>query len=49
MKGKRIMSYMGKVIWYCDGSFMVAKGDGTDEYFSTIEDAMKWIEGRRKA
>lgn len=48
MKGKRVMSYMGSVIWYYDGSFMVAKGDGTDKYFGTIEDAMKWIEERRR-
>ena len=41
------MSYLGRVIWYCNGAFMVAKGDGTDEYFGSIEDAMKWIENMK--
>lgn len=38
------MSYLGKVIWFNDYGFMVAKGNGTDEYFETIEDAMIYIE-----
>ena len=44
MKDKRVMSYMGRVIWMNENCFMVAKGDGTDEYFETIEQAMDYIE-----
>lgn len=43
-KGKRIMNYLGHVIWMYEQTFMVARGDGTDEYFTTIEEAMEWIE-----
>ena len=40
------MSYKGKAIWYSPVSdcYMVARGDGTDEYFSDWKDAMKWID-----
>ena len=42
---KRVMSYMGHVIWKEDDVFAVAlKRDGTDDYFETIEGAMKAIE-----
>ena len=44
MRGKRVMSHLGHVVWYCDGAFMVARGDGMDEYFSDLESAMAWIE-----
>lgn len=44
MKDKRLMSYLGRVIWMNECGFMVAKGDGTDEYFETIEEAMDYIE-----
>lgn len=44
MKSRRIMNYLGRVIWMNELGFMVAKGDGTDEYFKTIEEAMKYIE-----
>ena len=47
MKSKRIMSHYGRVIWWYDGAFMVAKGDGTDEYFGSLKEAMEWIEARR--
>lgn len=47
MKDVRIMSHYGRVIWYNDGAFMVAKGDGTDKYFGSLEAAMKWIEDQR--
>ena len=46
MSDKRIMSHYGHAIWYGDGVFMVAKGDGTDKYFSTLEDAMRYCEER---
>ena len=45
---KRVMSYLGKVIWMNEYGFMVAKGDGTDVYFETIEDAMDYIENTLK-
>ncbi len=44
MKDQRIMNYLGRVIWMSEYGFMVAKGDGTDEYFATIEEAMNYIE-----
>lgn len=44
MKDKRIMSYFHRVIWKNECVYMVAKGDGTDEYFETIDEAMEWIE-----
>lgn len=44
MKSKRFMSHRGHVIWYYDGAYMVAKGDGTDEYFSTWQAAMEYID-----
>ena len=49
-RDKRIMNYMGRVIWYnADYDvFMVAKGDGTDERFPTIEKAMGYIEEHPK-
>lgn len=47
---KRIMSYMGHVIWMNEGIFEVAlKHDGTDEYYETIQDAMKAIENYEQA
>ena len=49
MKDKRVMSYLGRVIWMNGGVFKVAKGDGTDEYFESIEEAMDWIEKKREA
>lgn len=47
MKDKRVMNYLGRVIWMSEYGFMVAKGDGTDEYFSTIEEAMNYIEDEK--
>ena len=52
-KDKVFMSYKGKRIWYTksdDGEilYMVAKGDGTDEYFTDWRDAMDWIETHTK-
>lgn len=44
MKNKRVMSYLGRVIYMNEYGFMVAKGDGTDEYFVSIEEAMNYIE-----
>ena len=45
---KVFMSYRGKRIWYriIDGEiiYMVAKGDGTDEYFNDLDDVYEWIE-----
>lgn len=48
MRDKRIMSYIGRVIWYSDGVYMVAKGDGTDIYFDSLHSAMDWIKNNRK-
>ena len=42
----RVMNYFGHVIWYYEGAYMVAKGDGTDEYFDDIHAAMDWIDKR---
>lgn len=47
MRDKRIMNYLGRVIWMSEYGFMLAKGDGTDEYFSTIEEAMIYIEDEK--
>jgi len=48
MKDKVFMSYKKHRIWYRiaeDGIvYMVAHGDGTDEYFTNFEDAMDWID-----
>ena len=44
MKDKRVMSYFGHVIWRNENGYMIAKGDGTDYIFETIEEAMKKIE-----
>lgn len=42
---KRIMSYRGHVIWANGYGFAVAlKGDGTDTYFRTLDDAMEAID-----
>jgi hypothetical protein len=41
---KKVMSWYGKQIWKNEYGYMVAKGDGTDEYFGTIEQAMKYCE-----
>lgn len=42
---KREMSYFGRVIWSnAHGGYAVAKGDGTDEHFETIEQAMIYCE-----
>lgn len=48
-KDKVFMSYKRHRIWYGvtdDGDivYMVARGDGTDEYFSSWEDAFEWID-----
>lgn len=48
------MSHNGSRIWYTrtgDGDvvYMVAKGDGTDQYFLDWKDALKWIDERKKA
>lgn len=48
--GDRIfMSHCGRAIWYRkdgDGNilYMVAKGDGTDEYFTDWHDAFEYCE-----
>lgn len=52
MKDKVFMSYNGKRIWYNvmeDGTiyYMVARGDGTDEYFTSWEAACEWIDNRK--
>lgn len=45
MKDKRIMSYMGHVIWKNEYSFMVALDrNGTDRHYLSLEDAMKAID-----
>lgn len=44
MKDKKVASWYGRAIWKNDYCFMVAAGDGTDHYFSTIEEAMEWCE-----
>ena len=42
---KRVMSYFKKQIYKNEyGYYMVAKGDGTDEIFETVEEAMRYIE-----
>ena len=51
-KHKVFMSYKHRAIWYGvddDGDiyYMVAKGDGTDEYFVDWKDAMNWIEAEK--
>ena len=43
------MSHRRRRIWYSrseDGDvlYMVARGDGTDQYFTDWEDAMNWID-----
>ena len=43
-KAKRVMSYFGHVIWYTGFSYCFANGDGTDNHYLTIEEAMKAIE-----
>ena len=53
MKDKVFMSYQHRRIWYRvleDGTivYMVAKRDGTDEYFTDWKDAMKWIERKEE-
>jgi hypothetical protein len=46
------MSYNGRRIWVrivnLEPVYMVAKGDGTDEYFTDWKDAMEWIDAKRK-
>lgn len=47
------MSHNGSRIWYGrtgDGDifYMVAKGDGTDQYFVDWRDAMDWIDERKE-
>lgn len=52
MKDRLFMSYRHHAIWYGCGAYMVAKGDGTDYYFSNHKDAMNKIdeiEDRKKA
>lgn len=46
---KRFMGYRGRVIYYCildngEIAYSVAKGDGTDKYFSSYEEAMEYID-----
>lgn len=50
---KHFMSHKKKAIYYAkldDGTicYMVAKGDGTDEYFISWKDAMDYIDKVRK-
>ena len=52
--GKNFLSHKGKAIRWDkldDGTiyYLVAKGDGTDEFFSDWKDAMKWIDERKGA
>lgn len=51
MKDKVFMSWKGHRIWYrlIDGEavYMVARGDGTDEYFTTWQAATEWIENKK--
>lgn len=48
MKDKVFMSWHGHTIWYraVDGdiSYMVARGDGTDEHFVDWKDAIEYID-----
>ena len=44
MKDIKFMSYRGHAIWKNEMSYMVAKGDRTDRYFTNFEDAMDWID-----
>ena len=49
MKDRVFMSYKHHRIWYNfdnDGTiyYMVARGNGTDEYFMSFEKAMEWID-----
>ena len=49
---KVFMSHRGKRIWYTrtgDGEplYMVARGDGLDEYFTDWKDAIDWIDIRK--
>ncbi len=42
---KRCFSYFGHVIWRsASGQFGFANGDGTDNWYETIEEAMRAIE-----
>lgn len=43
------MSHRGHVIYYNAFGFMVAKGDGTDEYFTTWQQAAEWIDKKEDA
>ena len=47
MKDKKFMSCAGHAIWVGETGegdliYMVAKGDGTDEYFADWKDAMEY-------
>ena len=46
------MSYKGRVIWYRNAggviSYLVAKGDGTDEHFKSWQDAARWIDNKKR-
>ena len=44
MKDRYFMSYRKHAIWYNDGIYMVAKGDRTDQIFSSYLEAMEWID-----
>jgi len=45
MKDRRLFTYLGHVIWTNEfGHYGFAKGDGTDDWYETIEEAMKAIE-----
>lgn len=51
-KDRVFMSYRHKRIWVskvenCEFFYMVAKGDGTDEYFKDWKDAMDWIDEKQ--
>lgn len=45
-KYTRVLSYMGRVIWWNGDFFTIANGDGTDAYFESINEAMDEIEKR---
>lgn len=45
---RRVMSHCGRVIWVNPYGYLVAKGDGTDEYFENIQQAMKYCEENPK-
>lgn len=48
-RDRRVMNYFGRVIWVNEFGYMVARKDGTDEYFATIQQAMKYCEENPKS